>query len=123
MSTPIYDGMPQPPSGPIQPPEPTGSASVPAPSPVNPQPMLQSDVQAMIDAAVTQVESKYAARVKSLEDQLEATRNPARGGPAATHAAGPDDSVAPSWGLVHQELSRLGKITDEIRSAVGIKVG
>jgi hypothetical protein len=119
--TPIYSGISQPQSGPIHPPEATGSAAVPPPQPVNPQPMLASDVQAMIDAAVNQAESKYAARVKSLEDQLEATRNPATGGPVATHAAGPDDTVAPSWGLWHQELSRLGRLTADVLAATGVK--
>jgi hypothetical protein len=119
--TPIYGGMSQPQSGPIHPPEATGSTAVPPPQPVNPQPMLANDVQAMVDAAVNKVESKYAARVKSLEDQLEASRNPATGGPVATHAAGPGDAVAPSWGLWHQELSRAGKLTDNVLAMAGIK--
>ena len=110
---PIYSSIPQPMSGPINSPAP--------PSPLNEQPMLANDVQAMIDAAVNAAESKYAARVQSLEDQLEAARatSPVPG-PVATHAAGPGDAVAPSWGLWHQEMSRAGNLTREVLTAVGI---
>lgn len=74
------------------------------PQPVNPQPNLNVDVQAQIDAAVAQVEAKYADRIKALEDQVN-QRNPLVG-IWTEHAAGPGYEVAETWGLADQERAR-----------------
>jgi hypothetical protein len=92
------------------------------PEPLNAQPNLTADVQEQINAAIAQVEAKYSERVKTLETELESRRN--TGGPPssglAQNAGGPEYERAPVWGMIHQELARAGKLTDEILSAVGL---
>lgn len=106
---PIYGAM-------VTPNQPTNAP--PPPPPVNPQPNLAEDTQAMIDAAVARVEAKYADRIAALEEQLKTATLPA--GAVAEHGAGPGYDTAPSWGLWHQEMSRAGTIAEDVLKTAGI---
>lgn len=91
----------------------------PTPQPLNPQPNLTADVQAAIDAAVSQVESKYADRIAQLEAQVKAQQPFVPSGQTTEHAAGPGYETSQTWGQWHQELARAGKLTGDILKDAG----
>lgn len=109
--TPIYAGMPN------QPPQ-TNQPEMPAPvNPVDPG-NLAADVDRIVQQRLTEVEDKYQARIKALEDALKAA------GPPATayteHSAGPGYNASPTWSQSLQEAARNGTLTHDMLSAAGV---
>jgi hypothetical protein len=116
MTTPIYSGM----GGP----EKAGPGFVPgADDAVNPAPpgAIEAQVEALVEARISAIESKYASRVKALEDQLEATQARLPVNFVPEHAGGPGHEIVGSWGLMHQEMARAGTLTPEILEASGMR--
>jgi hypothetical protein len=105
-----------------------GGSSAPPPSaagtPVNPPPPVNSgagpsleQIQQMIDARVNQVQSDYDKKIADLEARHAAELTAARGLPAVntlvpTNAGGPGHEITQVWSQWHQELARLGQLTD-----------
>lgn len=108
--TPIYNQMGQQ----IRQPE--------TPAPINPD--LQSDldarVQEMLDARLSQVESKYQKQIDALKDQLKDAKAKIIPHEVPEHGGGPGFEQMSSWGQWLQELSRDGKLTNEHLIATGI---
>lgn len=97
--------------------------AIPAPAPTNAGAVDTDAIQAMIDARIAQVESRYDRKIKALEKRHQEEMKAARGVPSVdshvpTHAGGPDNENAQVWGQYHQELSRAGLLTDEHRRHV-----
>ena len=85
---------------------------VESPAPVNPTGDIDAQVAAIVNARLSEVESKYADRISDLEAQLAA--RPA----AVTHnvpenAGGPGLTLAPTWSQHLQELARAGALKVE----------
>lgn len=109
---PIYQAAVQATGAQMQQPEP--------PPPVNQIDDLEARVQAMVAAQVSAIESKYAERVKALEDQLAAQGAGAPAHLVPEHAGGPGIWLAKTWSQWHQELARNGQLTPEILRAAGL---
>lgn len=119
MSTPIYSAM-----GGQEVPGPQGAPFVArAEDAVNPVPpgAIEAQVEALVAAQLSSIEAKYAARVKALEDQLEAAQARLPVNFVPEHAGGPGYEIVGSWGAYHQELARAGKLTPEILLASGMR--
>lgn len=116
MTTPIYSAM--------------GGQETPGPGPgvTNPEPLnpvapgaIEAQVEALVAAQLSSIEAKYAARVKALEDQLEAAQARLPVNFVPEHAGGPGYEIVGSWGLMHQEMARAGTLTPEILAASGMR--
>jgi hypothetical protein len=103
--TPIFGSM----GNPQSPPPPL--------NPMNPGD-LQAQVDALVKAALSEVETKYQDRIKALEDQLKAVGPPASAFTA--HAAGPGHHIVATWSQWLQEASRNGTLTADMMRAAGI---
>lgn len=74
------------------------------PQPLNPEAFSAADVEQIIAAKLAEVDSKYADRIKALEEQLAARYQPNY--VFTAHAAGPDYEIADTWSLREQEIAR-----------------
>jgi hypothetical protein len=94
---------------PVTPPEPvnSGTANVSV-----------EQIQQMIDARVSAVQSDYDKKIAALEARHAEEMKAARGAPAVntlvpTNAGGPGHEITEVWSQWHQELARLGELTED----------
>lgn len=85
--------------------------AVEAPPPVNQDQDLEQRVAQMVEARLSEVETKYQDRIAELEKSLSRTNRPGSGLP--TNSAGPGDEIAPTWSQHLQSLANEGKLTAE----------
>lgn len=97
-----------------------GSAPEP-PQPTNVQPDLDAQIEAMVNARLSQVEAKYEERIAQLQKDLTAAQRPIETN-IPEHGGGPGLESAPTWGQWLQEASRAGTLTEEMLAHAGIKV-
>jgi hypothetical protein len=82
-----------------------GNPMTETPAPVNEAPVdLDAQVEALVAAQLSAVESKYADRIAALEAQLSSQVPPATAVPQ--HAGGNGLEVAPTWSQAEQEAAR-----------------
>lgn len=97
--TPIYSGM--------------AGSSVAPPPPVNSgeQNDLDARIEALLEARLSAVESKYKAQIDALQAQLTQARG--RPGEAVIpfNSGGQGTEVAQTWSQYHQDLANQGKLT------------
>lgn len=97
---------------------PAAGSPVTPPPPANAGAVSVDQIQAMIDARVNQVQSDYDKKIAALEVRHAEEMKAARGAPAVntlvpTGAGGPGHEITEVWSQWHQELAKLGQLTED----------
>lgn len=112
MSTPIYGPTVSAMTNPGGAPE--------SPPPMNPATDLDSQVAAIVNARLADIEAKYQDRIAALEQAVKDAQSGVVTSAHPAHSGGPGLQHAQTWGQYYQELSKAGQLTEDILHKVGL---